>query len=45
MQLAPAQAQQMKATLDIEVSGCHVTVNAETDPELLKKACRILREL
>lgn len=43
MQLAPTQ--QTKTTLDIEVGGCHVTVDAETDPELLKKVCRILRLL
>ncbi|NLN86687.1 MAG: transposase [Syntrophomonadaceae bacterium] len=37
--------QQTKTTLDIEVGGCRVTVNEETDPELLKKVCRILRVL
>lgn len=45
MQLAPKQAQHAKETLDIEINGCHVTVNAETDPELLKKVCRTLRSL
>ena len=47
VQLAPLQpqSQQMKATLDIEISGCHVTANADTDPELLKKVCRVLRSL
>ena len=45
VQLAPPQPQQMKATLDIEISGCHVTANADTDPELLKKVCRALRSL
>jgi hypothetical protein len=43
MQLA--QSQEMKSTLDIEVGGCHVTVDAQTDPELLKNVCRILRML
>ncbi len=43
MQLAPTQ--QMKTTLDIEVSGCRITVDDGTDPELLKKVCRILRLL
>ncbi|NBJ14715.1 MAG: IS66 family insertion sequence element accessory protein TnpB [Dehalobacter sp. 4CP] len=43
MQLS--QGQEIKSTLDIEVGGCHVTVDAETDPELLKKVCRILRVL
>jgi len=37
--------QQMKSMLDIEVGGCHVSVNAETDPELLKTVCRVLRSL
>ncbi len=43
MQLS--QGQEIKSTLNIEVGGCHVTVDAETDPELLKKVCRILRVL
>ncbi|AHF10893.1 transposase [Dehalobacter restrictus DSM 9455] len=43
MQLS--QGQEVKSTLDIEVGGCHVTVDAHTDPELLKKVCRILRML
>ncbi|MGI6308490.1 MAG: IS66 family insertion sequence element accessory protein TnpA [Dethiobacteria bacterium] len=45
LQLAPVQAQQMKEALDIEISGFHISVNAETDPELLKKVCRVLRAL
>ena len=45
MQLAPPQPQQMETTLAIEISSCHVIVNAETDPELLKKVCRVLRSL
>lgn len=40
-----AQNQEIKTTLDIEVSGCRLTVDAGTDPELLKKVCRILRVL
>jgi putative transposase len=43
MQLA--QSQETKSRLDIEISGCRVTVDTETDPELLKKVCRILRAL
>lgn len=39
------QGQEIKSTLDIEVSGCRVAVDADTDPELLKKVCRILRAL
>ena len=47
VQLAPPQpqSQQMKATLDIEISGCRITADANTDPELLKKVCRALRSL
>ena len=45
MQLTPKQAQHAKEALDIEINGCHVTVNVETDPELLKKVCRTLRSL
>lgn len=37
--------QEIKSTLDIEAGGCRVTVDAGTDPELLKKVCRILRAL
>jgi len=43
MQLA--QDQEIKSTLDIEVGGCRVTVDEKTNPELLKKVCRILRVL
>ncbi len=43
VQLAPNTT--MKSSLEIEVSGCHVSVNNETDPELLKKVCRMLRSL
>ena len=45
MQLETKQKQHGKEELDIEINGCHVTVNAETDPELLKKVCRTLRSL
>ncbi len=45
MQLKPEQAQHTKEVLEIEINGCHVTVTAETDPELLKKVCRTLRFL
>jgi putative transposase len=45
IQLSPVQAQQMKATLDIEINGFHISVNAGTDPELLKKVCRVLGAL
>lgn len=45
MQLTTSQPQQIKAVLDIEISGCHVTASIDTDPELLKKVCRVLRSL
>jgi putative transposase len=45
IQLAPVQDQQMKEVLDIEIGGFHISVNAGTDPELLKKVCRVLGSL
>jgi len=45
MQLTPKQAQPVKETLNIEINGCNVTVNVETDFELLKKVCRVLMSL
>lgn len=45
MQLATKQANHVKDALDIEINGCHIAVNAQTDPELLKKVCHILRSL
>jgi putative transposase len=45
MQLEAKQVQHAKETLEIEINGCHVTVNGETDSELLKKVCRTLRSL
>ena len=45
MHLAPTQEQTMKAEINIEVNGCHITVNTETDTDLLGKICRMLRSL
>lgn len=45
MQLTSSQQHQIKATLDIEISGCHITASGDTDPELLKKVCRVLMSL
>jgi putative transposase len=45
IQLAPSQPQQMKASLDIEINGCRITADADTDPELLKKVCRVLKSI
>jgi putative transposase len=45
MQLTQSQPQQIKSSLDIEIRGCHITANVDTDPELLKKVCRVLMSL
>ena len=47
MQLTGAVAipQQISSTLVIEISGCNITVNADTNPDLLKKVCLTLRSL
>lgn len=34
-----------KDVLNIEINGCHITVDAGTNPELLKKVCQTLRSL
>ncbi|ADU26190.1 IS66 family insertion sequence element accessory protein TnpA [Ethanoligenens harbinense] len=34
-----------EGTLDIEIAGCHILANAQTDLELLARVCRILRSL
>ena len=43
LQISPAH--EIKDSLKIEVGGCHISVNTATDPELLKRVCRILRVL
>lgn len=35
----------IESTLTIEVCGCHITANIDTDMELLAKVCRLLRSL
>jgi putative transposase len=45
MQLNPKEAQHIKVDLAIEINGCHITVNTDTDTDLLKKVCRTLRSL
>jgi putative transposase len=45
IQLAPSQQQQMKPSLDIEINDCRITADADTDPELLKKVCRVLKSI
>ena len=36
---------EIKSSLNIEVSGCRIVVDNNTDPELLKNICRILRTM
>lgn len=43
LQLSDAEG--AKSSLDIEIGGCRITVDQTTDPELLKKVCRILRTM
>jgi len=43
IQVEPKQLTQ--STLHIEIGDCRITVDDSTDPELLKKVCRILRAL
>lgn len=45
VQLNEGQPQHVNESLDIEIKGCHVTVDKQTEPELLKKVCLILRTL
>jgi putative transposase len=45
MQLNPVQPQYLNESLDVEIKGCHITVNAQTDTELLKKVCCMLLSL
>ena len=34
-----------EGVLAIEINGCHIQANAQTDPKLLEKVCRVLRSL
>lgn len=45
VQLASEPMQQTTEALKIEINGCHITVTAETDHELLAKVCHTLRSL
>jgi putative transposase len=45
MQLNSKQPQYTNESVDIEINGCHITVNAQTDIELLKKVCCTLLSL
>ncbi|MBR0600661.1 IS66 family insertion sequence element accessory protein TnpA [Sinanaerobacter chloroacetimidivorans] len=45
VQLASGPMQQTTEALKIEINGCHITVTAETDHDLLSKVCHTLRSL
>jgi len=45
MQLNSPQAQHTNVSLCVEINDCCIVVNNETDTELLKKVCRMLRSL
>jgi putative transposase len=39
------EKQNRTATIEVEIGGCHINVSKETDPELLKQVCLMLRSL
>ncbi len=45
MQLTSKQVSKSSNSLEIEISGCCITVTAATDHELLKKVCCTLRSI
>lgn len=45
VQLASGPMQQTNEALKIEINGCHITVTAETDHNLLAQVCHTLRSL
>ena len=44
-QLSKPEHATTEAILTIDISGCRISVNAKTGPELLAKVCRVLRSL
>ena len=40
-----AEKQNRTATIEVEIGGCHINVSKETDLELLKQLCLVLRSL
>ncbi len=40
-----AEKQNRTATIEVEIGGCHINVSKETDLELLKQVCLVLRSL
>jgi len=45
IKLAPEPKQHMEGNLIIEINGCHIVVNNDTDSELIKKVVRVLKTL
>lgn len=45
LRLNPSDTQGSNKSLSIEINGCYLNVNDNTDTELLKKVCRTLRAL
>jgi len=45
VRLDPGKPQYEDGSILIEVNGCHITVNENTDLELLKKVCSVLKSL
>jgi putative transposase len=43
--VAEAESPSQNSTLIVEVGGCRIAVNSETDPELLAKVCKVLVSL
>ena len=39
------EKQNRTATIEVEIGGCHINVSKETDIELLKQVCLVLRSL
>ncbi len=44
-QFTASETSNAENALTIEVGGCHISVNAGTDPKLLAKVCHVLRSL
>jgi len=45
VRLSPVKPQYAESSILIEINGCHITVNGDTDLELLKNVCSVLRSL
>lgn len=45
MQLTSEPLERVKESLEIEINDCHIVVTNNTDTELLKKICLVLRSI